>query len=779
MKLDNVDINTLSPGSTHEIIPYVAYNITGTGTEFGCHEAQCSGRFSYVEFNGDFDVWCRIEMVQNSIGHCATAGIMARVSTDPASPLVKIVANSFNRVWAEYDPWVMGVRYRPGGHLPQDDSWLSGYWYCIPPGMVNHDIAFPNAWVRLVRRGNTFTGYLAQTMGMPTEDDWQRQPITFALGGGPDGPTFRDEWETFPQTLLVGLCLEANVEGDPQYTAWAQFRDIHGLNPDAATRCWNVHGETNRPVEISFDSVRSYEDPFNEVILDVLFTEPQGQQMRVPAFWAGGNIWRVRYASPHPGRHRFVTVCQDSSNTSLHGIAGEINLVPYAGDNPLFHHGPLCVADDHRHLAHLDGTPFLWLGDTWWFGLSARVTWNEFQLLTADRKKKGFNVIQIIAGPYGDMHLFDPRSANEGGHSWQEGLSRINPSYYDMADRRLQHLVENGIMPLIVGSWGYLLQEMGLDTMQKHWRNLIARYGAFPSCWCLSGETTMPWYLSASPQEAAQSLRRGWSEMARFVHAHDPFHRLVTTHGPHMASGRSQLEEPGLLDFDLPQPGHGVAAHLDEALRFYVGLLTQEPQMPVVNGECLYEGIFERIGAEVQRSLFWATMLSGGAGFTYGAIGLVLHNRLDDMYGASPNGATWSEMLWHEACQLAGATQVGIGKAVLAHFPWSEFTPHPEWVSLASEQGHGYLQYFSAGILGYLRVIYFPGPLLPFLSQPLVTNIEHDVVYQAMFINPLNGKEYPLGIVEPDSNGVWQIPVAPVMHDWVLVMQAGESSEGR
>jgi hypothetical protein len=41
-------------------------------------------------------------------------------------------------------------------------------------------------------------------------------------------------------------------------------------------------------------------------------------------------------------------------------------------------------------------------------------------MLAEDRKRKGFNVVQIVAGLYPDMHPFDPRGANEAGFPWEE-----------------------------------------------------------------------------------------------------------------------------------------------------------------------------------------------------------------------------------------------------------------------------------------------------------------------------------------------------------------------
>ena len=136
----------------------------------------------------------------------------------------------------------------------------------------------------------------------------------------------------------------------------------------------------------------------------------------MPAFWAGGKTWRVRYASPQGGTHRYRTECNDTTNAALHGITGEIEVTPYTGANPLFRHGPIRVADDRRHFAHADGTPFFWLGDTWLLGLVKRLQWPEdFQQLTADRRTKGFTVIQIVAGLYPDMVAFDERASATPG----------------------------------------------------------------------------------------------------------------------------------------------------------------------------------------------------------------------------------------------------------------------------------------------------------------------------------------------------------------------------
>lgn len=110
----------------------------------------------------------------------------------------------------------------------------------------------------------------------------------------------------------------------------------------------SMSAQQNCMMEWSYSTGTKYSDPFNEVELDVLFTNPIGETLRAPAFWAGGSTWTVRYASPLIGTHRFRTTCSDAGNLDLHGQEGIVNILPYAGKNPLLLHGPLRVGADRR-----------------------------------------------------------------------------------------------------------------------------------------------------------------------------------------------------------------------------------------------------------------------------------------------------------------------------------------------------------------------------------------------------------------------------------------------
>ena len=433
--------------------------------------------------------------------------------------------------------------------------------------------------------------------------------------------------------------------------------------------------EANLMAEVSFESATHYADPFGGVTLDAVFTTPDGRLLRVPAFWAGGHTWRVRYSSPIPGKHRFRTECNDEANAALHGVTGEIEVEAYTGSNPLFRHGPIRVAEDRRHFAYADGRPFFWLGDTWWMGLAKRLTWPaDFQELTANRRDKGFTVIQIVAGLYPDQPAFDERALGDGGLPWERLYRSIRPEYFDAADQRIQHLVEQGLTPCILGSWGYHLPWLGTEKMKQHWRYLIARWGALPAVWCVSGEQAMPWYNSGNKEAETQQLRREWTEVTRSIRATDPFHRLITTHP--RSNARDELLEPMLLDFEMQQTGHGSPAesHAAKALTAW----NRPPLVPVISGESRYEAleIKPMLHAKEAREAFWAHLLNSGcAGHTYGVNDVWQVNLPEKRFGKSPTGSDWGGTPWREAMNLPGSTQLAHAKKFLFTLPWHQLAP--------------------------------------------------------------------------------------------------------
>ena len=476
--------------------------------------------------------------------------------------------------------------------------------------------------------------------------------------------------------------------------------------------------------ETSFTSARKYDNPFMDVEVDVVF-QSGDREWVVPAFWAGGDRWTVRFAPPVQGQYTFKVTCSDPSNEGLNGNERSLRVTAYAGDNPLLTHGFLRVSADQRHFEHADGTPFLWLGDTWWKCLCKRMTWEGFQELTADRKAKGFSVVQIVCGPYPDEGHFQERWKNEAGFPYTaRGFERVNPEYFDYADRRIKCLADAGIVPAIVGGWGRGdcdgMALAGIDGMKRHWRYLIARYGAYPTIWIVGGESHGPL----------------WTEAAMYVRATD-FHDRPTTMHPGQ-SGRSSVTDESSINFDMLQTGHGGWSRDNRGAKNVIPALKaaydRKPPMPVVIGEHSYEQHMQTGFADVQRYVFWASALSGSAGLTYGAAG-IWHAGVEGDPGLA---RVYDRTTWKEGMQFAGSTQLGYGKKLLEQYAWEKFEVHPEWTDPGS---------FAAGIPGQVRFIYTPNRGVYNWKGLLVKGLEPDVSYRAFYFDPVRGTRDDLGTV--------------------------------
>jgi hypothetical protein len=504
--------------------------------------------------------------------------------------------------------------------------------------------------------------------------------------------------------------------------------------------------------ETSYESAQAYPNAFMDVEVDVIFKQGD-QQWKVPAFWAGNKKWTVRFTPPLQGKFTYRVECTDKANPGLNGKEQTLSVAAYAGTNPLLKHGPLRVSANKRHFEHADGTPFFWLGDTWWKGLCQRLPWEGFQELTADRKRKGFTVVQIVCGTYPDEPgLLQPSWENEGGMPYlKEDFSEMNPGYFTYADRRFKHLVEAGIVPAIVGGWGRAvnLNAVGLPGYKRHFRNLIARYGAYPVIWILGGET-----------EKGQGQ---WHELAQYVKSIEPYGRLFVNHSSHL---RQALEGSDMFDFDMDATGHNSWNTVNEILGKTRQSLKFDPLKPFVSGESCYELHMQENPAYLQRYQFWALMLAGAAGHTYGAAG-IWHMATPEAHGnwGGWGGQPYDLTTWNEGMNFPGSAQLGHGKALLETLPWQQFEEHPEWIPK---------DVFAAGIPRKIRVIYQPNRGVYQWDGIAVNNIEPGT-YSAFYFDPVSGRRYELGV--HTLSGTWQSPNVPSPQDWVLVMQAQERGE--
>lgn len=519
--------------------------------------------------------------------------------------------------------------------------------------------------------------------------------------------------------------------------AWLLAATSATASAVSATAAWTVF-------ETSIETTKAYARPFVDVEVDAIF-EKGDTRWRVPAFWSGGGTWKVRFAPPEAGEYRYRFVSNDPANADFAAPARTFVATPATGDNPLHRRGFLRVSDDSRHFEHADGTPFLWLGDTWWKGLCKRIDLDGFESLCADRAAKGFNVVQIVCGPYPDENMLEPRWENEAGMPYTTlDFTAVNPAYFDAADTRIAH----GIVPAIVGGWGRpqaggqsTINQVGLDGFKRHWRHLIARYGAMPVVWIVGGE--------------ASDGNGPWAELAEYVRATDPYRHPLTYHAP--GDPRSTIRAGNeRFDFDMVAIGHEGLNTANETLRLLRASLEQKPARPALCGEACYERHMQTNFEDTQRHLFWTLMLSGAAGHTYGAAG-IWQSSIEGDPGITP---IYDFTTWREGMAFPGSAQLGLAKKLLEELPWHRMQPHPEWVDGGA---------FAAGIAGELLVAYLPKRGIYNWSGFRVLTLDPNSRYEAFWFDPASGRRFALGTVEGEAS--WSTPPVPSPQDWVLVLK--------
>ena len=193
-----------------------------------------------------------------------------------------------------------------------------------------------------------------------------------------------------------------------------------------------------------------------------------------------------------PGEWRYKTVCINTEDAGLHGKEGKFTAASAEGDNPLYVHGGILkVSSNKRYLTYSDGTPFFWLGDTWWFCPSDLVPLrgstypkydSMYKALIDRRKSQGFSIAQMaFLGSSGVIN-------NLVNSSVSSGLRDESIEYWQEIDEYIMYANEAGIIPVIGLAFHTGMDQLSLEQWKSVWQYAIARYSAFAVTWLITGE---------------------------------------------------------------------------------------------------------------------------------------------------------------------------------------------------------------------------------------------------------------------------------------------------
>ncbi|GAB4181789.1 MAG: DUF4038 domain-containing protein [Roseiflexaceae bacterium] len=461
-----------------------------------------------------------------------------------------------------------------------------------------------------------------------------------------------------------------------------------------------------RMCELTLRAEHAYANGYIDVDVWVEFTHENGVVLRRPAFWDGGQEWRVRFASPYAeGRWEWCSFCS-VADRGLDGRVGVLQCEPGPPSTHRFYrHGFWQMSPGGRNLMHADGKPALLAGDTAW-GLPWRATLEQVQVYAADRHAKGFNAV-LLMSVQPDMHARGPRDRSAdlgfdvGFEDLADGhLQQLNPAYFQYLDRLLAVLVAHELVPVlqpVFFGFGWKgLKVAGpvvpVAEYARYCRYLVARYGAAPVIYLVGGDGS-----GEEPQVAA-----GGAE----VEAWDAYRQPTGIHyRPHAANRAHQAAE--WLDFQWCQTGHS-GEHVPERV---ADMWRNTPVKAVANGEPTYEhgGQRGRAAGWWQGHEAWSNLCAGGTmGVVYGAGSLwqwVLH----PTEPGHPPFFLAEGAGWREALDFEGSRYIGLLAQILDGLPFADM--QPSWdLALAprglSVPGRLYLCYAANG-----------GPLVIFADQ--------------------------------------------------------------
>ena len=356
----------------------------------------------------------------------------------------------------------------------------------------------------------------------------------------------------------------------------------------------------------------------------------------------------------------------------LDGQQGTFSVAPPEGDNPLYRHGGILkVASNHRYLTYTDGTPFYWLGDTWWFcpsdlmpidGSSNPAIPSAYKHCIAKRRGQGFTIVQMDF-----LGRIDGKSAFEDFSQ----THTVDVSFWQKVDRYMAVANAAGIIPVV--GLGWVGRPLFLDEWKILWRYMVARYGACGVTWLICGEYNVQ---HTSDKKIAETMKLG-----AFIKRIDPWKRAMTVHPWYFRGDRHQAWREAWYDFIMFQGGHGDAPPLD----VYEQAWSSTPMRPVLEGECAYEGIHTFTADDV-RNRAWRAFQAGCFGYTYGSQGL--------WYPAQNKEDTrtkeWGKPTpWWIALERPGADHLGHMRTILESIAWWRLAPLAGAVSTDSALDHG------------------------------------------------------------------------------------------
>ncbi len=548
--------------------------------------------------------------------------------------------------------------------------------------------------------------------------------------------------------VFLGVLLHASCGAEFTWADDVQASGTHHAEAEPA-RQWRV-------CEFDFVAVQDYARPFdsNTISLTALFEGPDGERLEVPGFWDGDRTWRLRFTPTRPGSWSYTTRCSNKEDSGLHNRQHCFVVKEPAGDNPLHRHGGILrVSEDRRYLTYADGTPFFWLGDTWWFCPSALVPIDgssqpecpsTFRTLIDTRAKQRFTVVQMcflgppqIAPGLNDFILLHPES-------WKPA----HVAYWQQVDRYIRYANDAGILPVVGMTFHRSADSVQLEEFKTLWHYVLARYGAMPMGMLIQGE----YNLKQGPiDERVEKVLA----LGEYLKQTDPYRRALTVHPWYHKGDEHQAWDQPWYDFIMLQGGHGRQGPPAE---FYRNVYNHQPNKPLLEGECTYEGIHGYDAAVVRYNAYKAIQC-GSFGYTYGSHGLWYPNQNAE----DQKFDNWGTPVpWWEALRRPGGEQMKHLRACYESVDWWKLHPQADAVC---PQGDVLVRADDTKTF----LVYFVGDG-KLSDDARLRHVTSGTSYKGTWFDPRTGEKNNVDEkLVADPTGL-RLPSPPDKQDWILIL---------
>lgn len=534
--------------------------------------------------------------------------------------------------------------------------------------------------------------------------------------------------------------------------------------------------ETWRVSELAFESRGA---TGADVELDVVFTQA-GRTLRRPAFWDGGNLYRVRFALPTAGTWAWRT--EAPGEKSLDGRNGEVEVVPYAGKLEIYRRGFVRPAVGAKHFEYADGTPFLYLGDTHWgFGREAEddatnAAAHHVETIVKRRVEQGFTVWQ--SEPLGCSFDLTDGTVDEKDIP---GFRIFDRAWQTVADAGLVHANAQFFFPSQMKP-PLCADEKALRRLARYW---VARYGAYPVMWTLGQEADNDFYHGSEwVQKHWPAAKNPYVKVAEFIRRFDTYRHPLTAHQENTwettvtgvgtkfgtNGGQSVFADTNVA----ARCGHNWwgaqwspklnGPQRTEMLRDY----WDDPRV-AVNYEGRYCGLWTLdFGARAQA---WISYLCGFYGYGYGAADLWLYKSTYDMAKPSSNELEFISLEmkhtpWRKALEFDSAKQMRFFRDYLDGLEWWKLVPDLGTSRLFASAAATHGAAVAAADGQRLAVAYVFDRTSTATGS--FTNLAGRARYRLERYNPRTGERTALGEGVTDAQGVLALPARPDREDWVF-----------